>query len=176
MVGREPDRARIVGEVVQAQRTRVADQHAENSPAAREIPDRRMGLGVDAGREEALELLAGPVDDPERGVARPGQLGRGPDKTLEQCLERELGGERKSSIEECPQPVLTGRYRLHESRAYTQACGKTVASLRLSPDARSPPREPRCRHYEGRTSCSGRSCGQRTVRRTPTARCRLQRS
>jgi hypothetical protein len=48
VVRREPDRAGIVAEIVQPQRLRVADQDAENPPAAWEIADRRMRLGVDA--------------------------------------------------------------------------------------------------------------------------------
>ena len=72
---------------------RVADQHAEDAPAPRELADRGVRLGVDPGRVEALERLPRAVDDAERGVARPGQLGRRLDDPLEERVERELGGE-----------------------------------------------------------------------------------
>ena len=48
MVRREADRARVVAEVVQAQRVRVADQHAEDAAAAGQVADRRVRLVVDA--------------------------------------------------------------------------------------------------------------------------------
>ena len=48
MVRREADRARIVGEVVEAQRLRVLDQRAENATATWELADRLLRLGIDA--------------------------------------------------------------------------------------------------------------------------------
>ena len=49
VVAREADRARVVGEVVQPQRARLADEDAEDPAAARQVADRRVRLGVDAG-------------------------------------------------------------------------------------------------------------------------------
>ena len=45
--GVEAEAARIVREIVQAERSRVADQHAEYSASAREVADRRVRLRVD---------------------------------------------------------------------------------------------------------------------------------
>ena len=45
VVAGEPDRARVVGDVVQPQRLRVPDQHAEDAAPARQVADRRVGLG-----------------------------------------------------------------------------------------------------------------------------------
>ena len=84
MVRRKPDRARIIGEVAQAQRPRLPDQNPEDSPAAGQLADRGLGLGIDARRHEALERDTCLVDDAERGVARAGQRGRGFDQSLQQ--------------------------------------------------------------------------------------------
>ena len=48
VVAREADRARVVGDVVQAERARLADQHAEDAAPARQVADRRVRLLVDA--------------------------------------------------------------------------------------------------------------------------------
>ena len=45
MVRREADRARVVREIVEAQRLRVLDQRAEDAAATREVADRRLRLG-----------------------------------------------------------------------------------------------------------------------------------
>ena len=58
MVRREADRARIVGEVVEAQRLGVVDQRAEDATASWELADRILRLGIDAGDDEPLERLA----------------------------------------------------------------------------------------------------------------------
>ena len=55
MVGREADRAGVVGDRVQAQRLGVADQHAEDPAPAWELADRGVRLGVDPGGQEPLE-------------------------------------------------------------------------------------------------------------------------
>ena len=81
---------------------RLADQHAEDAAAAREVADRGLRLGVDAGGQEALELRAARVDHAERRVARAGQLGGGLDDPLEQRVERELRGERDPGLEQAP--------------------------------------------------------------------------
>ena len=83
MIRREADRARIVGEVVQAERLRFAEQHAEDAAALRQLADRRLHVRVDPVGDEALEPRPGWVDHAERRVARPGQLRR----RLQQPLE-----------------------------------------------------------------------------------------
>ena len=59
MVGREADRARVFGDLVQSQRLRVTDEHAEDPSPPRQLADRGMRLGVDTRGEEALEPMAG---------------------------------------------------------------------------------------------------------------------
>ena len=76
MSGREADRTRILREIVQPQRLRLADQHAEDAPSARQRADLRAQVVVDPVGDELLELRAARVDHPERRVASTCQLGR----------------------------------------------------------------------------------------------------
>ena len=87
MVGREADRARVVAEVVEAQRLGVMDQDAEDAAPVRQLADRFVLLAVDAGGDEALECLALAVDHPERRVAGAGQGCGGVDQPLQQLVE-----------------------------------------------------------------------------------------
>ena len=100
MVRWKADRARILAQVVQAQGLRLADQDAENAAPTREVADRRMRLGVDAGRQEALELRAAAVDHPEGSVAGAREVGGGPDQALEEHVERQLRRDRDARLEE----------------------------------------------------------------------------
>ena len=60
----------MVADVVEAQRARVVDEHAEDATPAREVADGAVGLLVDAAREEAGELAAAVVEDAQRDVPR----------------------------------------------------------------------------------------------------------
>jgi len=106
MVGREADRARMVGDVVEAQWAHVLDEHAEDAPALGKIADRPVCLLVDAGREEALQAAPLAVDDAERRVAGVGQLGRRLDDPLEHGVQRELRGQRDARLDEGVQAAL----------------------------------------------------------------------
>ncbi len=70
VAGREAVGAGVVADAGQPQRPRILDQHAEDAAPAREVADRAPPLGVDAVREEALELAPLVVEDAERDVAR----------------------------------------------------------------------------------------------------------
>jgi hypothetical protein len=52
VVGREPDRAGVVGDVAQPQRRRVVDEDAEDAPADRDVADRSALLQGDPGGDE----------------------------------------------------------------------------------------------------------------------------
>jgi len=106
-VRREPDRAGIFAEIVQPQRLRVADQDAENPPAAWEISDRRMRLGVDAGRQEALQTRPRLVDHPQRRIPRSGQLHGGLDELLQERVQRERRAEGDAGIDERAEAVAS---------------------------------------------------------------------
>ena len=78
MAGREADGARILGEIVQAQRVGIADEDAEDPAAGRQVADGGLRLRVDPRRQEPLEARAGGVDDAEGRVLRAGQAWRRP--------------------------------------------------------------------------------------------------
>ena len=109
VVGRKTDGARVVAEVVQPQGLRIADEHAEDSAASRQVADRGVGLRVDAGREEALQPLPGTVDHTQRGVPRPGELCRRLHELLQERIEREFGAQRDTRIDEDAEAVECGR-------------------------------------------------------------------
>ncbi|MEZ5124228.1 MAG: hypothetical protein R2736_22120 [Solirubrobacterales bacterium] len=87
MAVREAVRARVVGDVVEAQRPRVADQHPENATAVGQVADRAVGLGIDADGQEALELAALLVEDAQRGEPRAGELAGLVEHALQDRLE-----------------------------------------------------------------------------------------
>ena len=76
MVRREAERARIVGEVVQAKQARVVDEHAEDAAAARRVADHGLRFRVETVDDEPLQTVSGAVDHAERRIAGAGQLRR----------------------------------------------------------------------------------------------------
>ena len=93
-------------EIVEAQRRGVLDQHPENAAAARELADRSPVRLPDPEGDEALQLVAAPVDHAERRVARPRQLGGDPDQRLQDGVEGQLRGDRDSGLDEPPPPLI----------------------------------------------------------------------
>ncbi len=59
-----------------------------------------MRLGVDPRRQEALEARPVLVDDAERRIARARQLRRRFDELLQERVQRELGAERDSGVDQ----------------------------------------------------------------------------
>ena len=88
--GRKAHGAWIVGESVEAQRPRVADQHAQDSTSVRRVADLRLELGAHAVGDEALEARAGGIDHSESRVARGGHSGGRFDDAPEHSVERQL--------------------------------------------------------------------------------------
>lgn len=78
----------LVG-IAQPQRHRLADQLAENAAPARQAADLTFGLVVDAAIDEALELGAVGVEDPQRCVLGGGDLARRLDHRAQDGLEVE---------------------------------------------------------------------------------------
>ena len=105
VVAGESDRARVLGDLVQPQRLRVPDQHAEDAAPARQLADRRVGLGVDPRGEEALQPVARTIDDAERRVAGVRELGGCFHEPLQEGVERELRRERDPGVDEHTQPA-----------------------------------------------------------------------
>ena len=79
----KPVAARVLANIGQAQRLWMLDQRAEHPSSARQIADRPVGLLVDSRGQELLELGALLVQDPQRRVARPGDLPRGLKHTVQ---------------------------------------------------------------------------------------------
>jgi hypothetical protein len=90
----------------QAQRLWILDQHAEHTAAARQRTDLAMRLRVDPDSQEALELTALLVEDPQRRVARPGQLASLLQDPLQHGLEVELGDDRAPDLQDTPQTAF----------------------------------------------------------------------
>ena len=80
------------------------DQRAEHPPATRQIADRAVGLLVDSNGQELLKLRAILVEDPDRGVARSGDLPCRLKDTIEHSLLVKLGDERLPNIEQLSMP------------------------------------------------------------------------
>jgi hypothetical protein len=73
---------------------------------ARQIPELPARRLVDPDRQELLELLAPRVQDPERRIARPGQLAPGLQHALEHQLEIEVADQAASQLQQSLQPLL----------------------------------------------------------------------
>ncbi len=108
MVLGEPGRAWIAVRSLQTKRSRLADQHAENASSAGQVTDGGMRLGVDSRRHKGLEPHARTVDDSERCVARTRETRGGLDECLEQGIQRELGAQHDSGIDENAQAIESG--------------------------------------------------------------------
>ena len=127
MVGREADGAGVVGDLVEPQRLGVADQHAQEAAPAREVADRVVRRRVHPGRQESLQRVPGLVDHAERGVARAGDRGGGLDDLLQERVERELGAERDTCVDEDAEPVGLVQRRAH-GRILLEACRRGARS------------------------------------------------
>ena len=132
---REAERLRVRADVGEPQRPGVGDQHAEHAAPARQVADRAVRVGVDAGGQEALELLTALVEHADRGVPSARELARDFQQPLEDRLGVELGDERPADVHQPPQTVL-----IHGAGAgypvFTRSCrapvtrpgGRAVAS------------------------------------------------
>src|SRR5512132_728861 len=129
----------MVADVIQAQRARVVDEHAEQAATARQVTDGAVGVRVDAAREEAGELAALLVEDAERDVARPGEVGRGLQEPVEHRLEVQLGQQAAPGVDEACEPVLVEAVERGHARrrAYRRACAATCGATRSAAGATS---------------------------------------
>jgi hypothetical protein len=96
VVRREPDRGRVVGDRAQPDHLRIADQHAEHPLPPGESTDALDRLGVEPGVDEPAEGLV-LADHPEGGVACSRELPCRLDDLVEEGIEIELTGQRRSS-------------------------------------------------------------------------------
>ena len=96
----------MVADVLEAQRPRLLDQQPEDAPAAWEVADRPVRVGVDPGGDEALELLPAVVEHADGRVARAGDLAGDVEQLLEHGLDVEFGDQAPARIDQAPEAEL----------------------------------------------------------------------
>lgn len=94
--------------VEEPQGPEVLDQHAEHTPATRQLSNRPPDLRLDARGEEALELATLLVEDTECHVAGTGDLPCLVEDPLENGLGIQLGDQAPAHIEQAAQLLIVG--------------------------------------------------------------------
>ena len=89
VIGREPHRLRVIGDVIDAHRPRLVNQQPEHSPTARKIPDRLSLPGRDPGRNEFGNRVS-VADDAKGAIAGVGNLCRQVHDSLEHDRQRKF--------------------------------------------------------------------------------------
>ena len=90
----------VIADVLEPQRAGIVDQQSEDAPARRKVPDRPVRLGVDAGGDEALEVLPALVEDTDRRIARAGELARDIEELLQHGLDVERGDQGSPRVDQ----------------------------------------------------------------------------
>jgi hypothetical protein len=96
----------VLADVVEAQRTRVVDQHAEQAAPARQVADGAVPRLVDPPREEACELATFVIEDADRGIASTREIGGRRQDAIEHDFEVELGQQTASHVDEPGETAL----------------------------------------------------------------------
>ena len=109
----------MVADVGHPQRPRIADEDAEDPVPPGQVADRAVDVRVDPAGQEALELLAALVEDPQGGVARAGELAGHLEDAVEDDLEIEFGHQRAPDLEEPAQALRVEMLVGHDCR-----CGR----------------------------------------------------
>jgi hypothetical protein len=110
MVGREADRAGILGDLMEPQRLGVVDQHPEDAAADRDVADRRPLAVADPGGDELGDDAVAP-QDAERSVAGAGELDGQLDDALQGGRERQLGGQGQPGLQQALVPPMDACHR-----------------------------------------------------------------
>ena len=92
-----PAEARVIVDVARAVRLGRVEHGAEHAVLSRQRAERRDQLVAHAGGEEPAEAALA-VGQPERRVARPGQLPRAVDQSLQDVVHRHLGRDREHRV------------------------------------------------------------------------------
>ena len=127
MAGREPDRAFVGGQIVEAEGLRLTDEHPENAAALRELADRLDALRLDPVGEEPLQPGPGWVDHAQCRIPSLGQHGRHFEQAPQDRIERQLGCDRHAGLEERAQTTVSERL-LHSGRV-AQAAARAIRVL-----------------------------------------------
>jgi hypothetical protein len=115
VVGREPDRTRVLGDVMEPKWGGVVDQHAQDAAADRDVPNGRPLLLGDPGGDELADDAVS-AQHPQRAVASPGELGGQPDDALQGGRERQLGGEREPGLQQALVAPVDACHRRQRTR------------------------------------------------------------
>ena len=105
MVRGEARRPVVVTDINQADGHRVSDQGPEQSPALRQLADRRDGLAIHADVDELLERPV-TADDSEGRVLGPGELAGRLDNPAQDGLQGQLCDDRAVGPQQSTEPVL----------------------------------------------------------------------
>ena len=120
MIGREADGARIVGELVQTERARLVDEHAQDAPSSREAAEQFALLAREPRRDEAADAAIRP-EHPEGAVGRAGHSRGGLDDGLQRLVEIESAGDRSAGLHDLRELVVRSRCGHADRRGYTTA-------------------------------------------------------
>ncbi len=127
MTGRESVALGMLADIGQAQRARILDQDAEDTPTARELADPAVDRLVETRRDEPVELLAGLVEDPQRGVPSAGQALSLLEDSAKHGVRVKLGYQRLAHVKQAPKPLL-----------YLSHAPGLIVHLGLQPDELNP--------------------------------------
>jgi hypothetical protein len=89
--------------------------------AARQVADTAVRLGVDAARDEALQLAAVVIEDSERRIAGAGDLAGRLEDLVEHGLGIELREQPATDVDQATQPLLVEMV-VHGSRGSPDSC------------------------------------------------------
>ena len=91
---------RMLADIVEAKRVRLADQDAQHAAAAGQLADHLARLLIDPVGQELLERGAPLVEDADRRVAGAGDLAGSREDSVEHGLRLKLGYERATRREQ----------------------------------------------------------------------------
>src|SRR5438270_6901783 len=106
---------RMLADIAEPERARIVDEHAQHPAATGEVADSPVRLGIDPACDEALELSAGGIEDPQGGVARSGDVAGALQDLVEDGLRLELGEQASSHLDQAAQTILIQLVRVRQS-------------------------------------------------------------
>ena len=109
VVGRKPERVRVLREVREPQRSRITDQQAQDAVALGFVSDARPHLVVDSDGHELDQMVTIGTDDSERPVLGVGEPARTLHDRAQHRWKVEPGPDREHGLEQDAEPV--GRRR-----------------------------------------------------------------
>lgn len=106
VMGRKPVARRMVRQIGEPQRARLADQQTENTLAVRQVPDRRPLLRGETQGEEFDQVLAIAVQHTESAVLGVHQFTGGAHYSRQDVTEFEISGHCDDRVQQVRQPLV----------------------------------------------------------------------